>query len=167
MTDAETDRLVAEMEALADYRGWSYSYEYPGYFCYHHTELPFRVAFTPDWGEPETASIQVEDDDGVFYEEHSSQPSFPNEGRTGQTLFDLVRPTLDKLLALPPPAPPAPPAPTTFDLHVTLTPAEVAALQSAHEHVRAHMAHEHPWEVRDTAMGAIGKVLAAAREAAS
>ncbi len=103
MIDEETDRLVAEMEALADYRGWSYSYEYPGYFCYHHETLPFRVAFTPDWGEPETVSIQVEDDDGI-YEKHSSQPSFSNKGRTGEKLFELVRPTLDKLLALPPPA---------------------------------------------------------------
>ena len=164
MTDEETDRLVSEMEAIADYRGWSFSYEYPGYFCYHHETLPFRVAFTPDWGAPQSASIQVEDDDGLFFEEHSSDPSFPDEGRTGEKLFELVRPTLDKLLALPPPAPPAP---TAIDLHVSLTPDEIAALQSAHEHVRMHMALQHPWQIRDSAMGAIGKVLAAAREAVS
>jgi len=43
-----------------------------------------------------------------------------------------------------------------------LTTEEVAALRRAGEHVRVHMAHQHSWTVRDTAMGAISKVLAAA-----
>ena len=44
-----------------------------------------------------------------------------------------------------------------------LTDAEILALQKAHEYVRVHMAHEHSWEWRDTAMTGIAKVLAAAR----
>ena len=50
MTDPEIVRLrlVAEMEALPDYRGWMFTYEYPGYFCYSHDDLPYSVLFTPD-----------------------------------------------------------------------------------------------------------------------
>jgi hypothetical protein len=45
-----------------------------------------------------------------------------------------------------------------------LTTDEVAALRKALDHVRVHMAHEHPWAVRDAAMTGIGKVLAALDE---
>ena len=45
--------------------------------------------------------VQVSDDDGNFYEEHSPVLPLPREGRTGAKLLDLVRPTRDKLLALP------------------------------------------------------------------
>lgn len=166
----------------------------------------------------------------------------PREGRTGQQLFDLVQPTLDKLSTLPPPdadgdatdqpcahgdyrscvvddckplqlvhvpgvivPPPArvacmwcggesargqcPPcaalldavqaAPSvslaaiiatrskegSLDFVVSLTADEVTALKDAHEHVRVHMAHHHPWAVRDAAMVGIGKVLTAAQGA--
>jgi len=51
------------------------------------------------------------------------------------------------------------------ELRVRLSPAEVSALQLALEHVRVHMAHAHSWDVRDAAMSAICKVLAAARTA--
>ena len=99
MNAQETDRLVAEMEELPHYRGWQFSYEYPGYFCYGHPDLPYRVAFTPDWEGDQELPIQVTDDDGNFYEEHSPVLPLPREGRTGGRLLDLVRPTLDKLLA--------------------------------------------------------------------
>jgi hypothetical protein len=55
------------------------------------------------------------------------------------------------------------PTQDSSELHVSLTAAEVEALQKARDHVRVHMAHEHSWETRDNAMTAIGKVLAAAR----
>jgi hypothetical protein len=152
---SETDRLVAEMSALPPYQGWSFTYEYPGFFCYSHPSSPYRVFCTPDFSELETVSIQTQDDDGGFYEEFSSAPKLPREGRTGAKIFELVRPTLDKVLM------------SGTELHVALTVAEVSALKLAGEHVRVHMAHEHPWEIRDTAMGAIGKVLAAARAAQS
>jgi hypothetical protein len=152
---AEIDRLVAEMSALPVYQGWSFTYEYPGYFCYSHPESPYSVFCTPDFSDLETVTIQTQDDEGSFYEEFSSDPKFSREGRTGEKIFELVRPTLDRILALPP------------ELHVALTAAEISALKLAGEHVRVHMAHEHPWEIRDTAMGAIGKVLAAARAAQS
>ncbi|HSX23315.1 MAG TPA: hypothetical protein VLE97_11130 [Gaiellaceae bacterium] len=162
MKDPETDRLVDEMNALPDYEGWSFSYEYPGYFCYHHRELPYRVAFTPDWEGDEQLPIQVEDEGGHFYEEHSPVLPLPREGRTGEKLLAMVRPTLDALAKLPRPAP----EPTvTVTVTVELTTAEIDAIGKAHEHVRVHMAHEHSWEVRDAAMGGIGKVLAAARRA--
>jgi len=159
MTDEETDRLVSEMEALPDYRGWAYSYEYPGYFCYSHDDLPYSVFFTPDWEGEESMPIEVQDIDGAVHEEHCDLIALPYNDRTGQKIFDLVRPTLDKLLALAPPAPPA------VELRVSLTPDEIVALQEAHEHVRVHMAHDHSWEVRDAAVEAIGKVIAAARQA--
>lgn len=98
---ADTRRLVAEMEALPDYRGWSFSYEYPGYFSYGHPDLPYRVAFTPDWEGDQELPIQVTDDEGRFFEEHSPVLPLPREGRTGEKLLRLVRPTLDTLLALP------------------------------------------------------------------
>jgi hypothetical protein len=46
----------------------------------------------------------------------------------------------------------------------SLTGKEIEALVKAHEHVRVHMAHQHSWEVRDTAMEAMSKVIAAAKE---
>lgn len=52
----------------------------------------------------------------------------------------------------------------TLDLQVSLTPGEVDALKQALDHVRVHMAHEHPWAVRDAAMTAIGKVIAATKK---
>jgi len=45
---------------------------------------------------------------------------------------------------------------------LSLTTQEIAALRDAHAHVRAHMAHQHSFEVRDAAMLAIGKAIAAA-----
>lgn len=158
MTDEETERLVAEMEALPSYRGWGFTYEYPGYFCFSHTELPYNVFCTPDWEGEESMPIEVQDDEGQVHEEHCDRLPLPYEGRTGQKIFELVRLSLDKLLALTPKVDP--------ELCVRLTSAEIAALQKTHEHVRVHMAHEHPWEVRDTAMGAISKILAAAAHAA-
>jgi hypothetical protein len=100
MTQEETDRLVDEMCDLPAYQGWEFSYEYPGYFCYFHADLPFRVAFTPDWSDDGTLPIEVTDNEGSYYEEHSDALELPHEGRTGRKLLDLVRPTLDKLLAL-------------------------------------------------------------------
>lgn len=158
----ETDRLVTKMNALPDYEGWQFSYEYPGYFCYGHPDLPYRVAFTPDWEGDQELPIQVTDDAGYFYEQHSPVLPLPREGRTGEKLLALVRPTLDALTA----QQPKPPEPT-FTVTVELTAAEIAALDKAHEHVRVHMAHQHPWAVRDAAMGGIGKVLTAARSVQS
>ena len=99
MRDAETDVLVAELEELAPYDGWRFSYEYPGFFCYSRADLPFNVFFTPDWQEAETLPIEVQDDEGYHHAEHSTTVPLPRGGRTGQKLFDLVRPTLDKLSA--------------------------------------------------------------------
>jgi broad specificity phosphatase PhoE len=96
--ESETARLVAEMEALPDYRGWYFSYEYPGYFCYVHPDNDFSVFFTPDWEGDETLPIEVQDDDGHCYEEHSNRLPLPRDGRTGQKIFEMVRPTLDKIL---------------------------------------------------------------------
>ena len=52
----------------------------------------------------------------------------------------------------------------TFRAAVELSEEELEALQLAHKHVRVHMAQEYPWIVRDNAMIAIGKVVAAAQE---
>lgn len=158
----DNDRLVAEMDVLPDYEGWQFSYEYPGYFCYGHPNLPYRVAFTPDWESDEELPIQVTDEAGHFYEEHSPVLPLPREGRTGEKLLALVQPTLNALAKLPR----QPPAPTVL-VTVELTADEIAALQKAHEHVRATMAHQHSWEIRDAAMGGIGKLLTAARAAQS
>ena len=97
MKDSETDRLVTELEALGPYNGWQFSYEYPGYYCYSCPGLPFNVFFTPDWQADGELPIEVQDDDGRHCEEHSTTLPLPREGRTGQQLLDLVRPTLDKL----------------------------------------------------------------------
>lgn len=98
MTHKEAARLVAEMEDLPDYRGWRFTYEYPGYFHYSHADHPFSVLFTPDWEGDEVLPIQVTDDEGECYSEHCVILPLPREGRTGAQLLDLVRPTLDKLL---------------------------------------------------------------------
>lgn len=102
MTEVETARLVAEMEDLPDYRGWHFSYAYPGYFCYGHPDNDFWIFFTPDWEGDETLPIEVQDNDGNYYEECGDRLPLPRDGRTAQKIFEMVRPTLDKLLALPP-----------------------------------------------------------------
>jgi hypothetical protein len=96
--DPETDRLVIEMEALPTYRGWRFTYEYPGFFCYSHPDHSYAVFFTPDYEEAETLPIEVQDDIGNSYAEHSTQLPLPREGRTGQQLFEMVKPTLDRLM---------------------------------------------------------------------
>lgn len=176
-TKAETDRLVAEMEALPTYRGWTFSYEYPGYFCYRHPENNFcyrhpensySVFFTPDWDEDATLPIQVQIDDDRDCPEYSDHLPLTHEGRTGQAIFEMVRPTLDKILGGLTKAEREALANAVLvpgELRVYLTKVEIEALKMVHEHVRVHMAHEHPWEIRDTAMGAISKVLTAARDA--
>jgi hypothetical protein len=50
-----------------------------------------------------------------------------------------------------------------IELTVQLTAAEAAALEKAREHVRVHMAHQHPWAVRDDAMTGLGKIIEAAK----
>lgn len=160
MTPEETDRLVAEMDALPAYEGWRFSYEYPGYFCYSHPALPYNVFFTPDWQADQSLPIEVQGDDGQHFEEHSSTLPLPTEGRTGEKLLALVRPTLDKLAKLP-----RSPAEPTFELHVRLTQKEIDAIEKARDHVRVQMAHDHPWEVRDAALEGLDKIVAAAKEA--
>ena len=100
MIAAEVDRLVAELETLPEYRGWLFTYEYPGYFCLSHDDVPYLVFFTPDWEGDEILPIEVQTPDGDVVAEHSNILPLPREGRTGQMLLDMVRPTLDKLLAL-------------------------------------------------------------------
>ena len=94
----ETDRLVAEMAALPEYRGWRFSYEYPGFFCYSRSDNDYSVFCTPDWEGDETLPIEVQVDDGHVLSEHNARLPLPHAGRTGQQIFELVRPTLDKLL---------------------------------------------------------------------
>ena len=94
----EIDRLVDEVAALPPHRGWTFTYEYPGYFCLSHPELPHGVFFTPDWEHAETLDVQVQTPDGRDYPDLGAVLALPRAGRTGQRLLDLVRPTLDKLL---------------------------------------------------------------------
>jgi hypothetical protein len=51
----------------------------------------------------------------------------------------------------------------SFEVYLRLTADEIAALPSALDHVRVHMAHHYRWKVRDDAMTAIGKLAAAAK----
>jgi hypothetical protein len=99
VTAEETDRLVAEMAALPAHRGWRFTYEYPGYFCYSHPDNDFSVFFTPDWEGDETLPIEVQTGDGRSCEEHGKRLLLPREGRSAQEIFELVRPTLDALLS--------------------------------------------------------------------
>lgn len=98
MTHDEAVRLVDELEALPPYRGWLFSYEYPGYFCYSHDDLPYRIAFTPDWEGDEILPIEVTDNDGGCYEEHCTVLPLPRSGRTGALIAQMLRPTLDLLI---------------------------------------------------------------------
>lgn len=95
MTDQEEKRLIAELRALPDYRGWTFVYVYPEYFSY--SRGPYSVFFTPDWDGDAILPIQVQDDEGHVYEQHSKTLPLPHAGRTGKKLFDLVRPTLDAM----------------------------------------------------------------------
>ena len=153
MNTPECDRLVAELDALPEYRGWKFTFEYPGYFCYSHPANPFSVFFTPDWEGDESLPIEVvQVAEGLFCAEHSNRLPLPLDGRTGPQLFELVRPTLDTLLDV------LSLAPRTFDLHVRLTAGELKALQEARD------LHEQGWEPTEATMEAINKVIAAARD---
>jgi len=99
-TSAETDRLVDELRQI-EHAGWRFTYEYPGYFCFTHEERGYLVMCTPDWEVDETLPIQVQDIYGRSYSEHDDELPLPASGRTGQQIFDLVRPTLDAVGALP------------------------------------------------------------------
>ena len=99
MTTEETDRLVAELEALPEYRGWLFTYEYPGFFCLSHDAVPYVVFFTPDWEGDGNLPIEVQTPDGDVSDEHNSCMPLPHEERTAEKILALVQPTLDRLLA--------------------------------------------------------------------
>lgn len=105
MTDAETKRLRTELEALPDYQGWTFTYDYPGYFSYRRGA--FAVNFTPDWEDDKTLPIEVQDDAGQLYDEYSRQLPLPRAGRTGRKLFRLVKPTLDAVSKISEPSTPS------------------------------------------------------------
>ncbi len=98
MTRDEADRLVAELEALPRYRGWWFAYEYPGLFCYHQADGPLSVFFTPDWSRDEELQVEVQTEDGDCLD--CQVLPLPREGRTGEKISAMVRPTLDKLCAV-------------------------------------------------------------------
>jgi hypothetical protein len=100
MKDPETDRLLAELEALPPYRGWTFSYVYPGYFCYSHLDLPHSVFFTPDWEREEVLDIQVQTNDGHDFPDYGDVLALPRGGRSGEQIAQMVRPTLDRLLGV-------------------------------------------------------------------
>lgn len=143
--DAKTDRLVTELHAISPYRGWHFSYEYPGYFCYRHTDNDYSVWCTPDWEEDEHLPVQVQLGDGTDCPEHSTGHPLPRDGRTGKQIFDLVRPTLDKLIEI-----------TQTLVRVHLTSEEVKALPAAYEVVRKEDGSQH-----DHALTALSKLIAA------
>ncbi len=92
---SEHKRLLAELTALPAYQGWTFTYEYPGLFCYHHPDdTAVSVFFTPDWSTDGELSIEVQDTEGSCIE--NTVILLPHEGRTGQQLVDLVSPYLDK-----------------------------------------------------------------------
>ena len=158
MKDFETDPLVAEMEALPEYRGWQFKCEHPFYY-YSHPDNGYRVFCTPDWAGDESLPIEVQGSDGYHYAEHDVRFPLPRDGRTASQIFALVQPTLDRLLdrllacLVDPPRPRE-----AIEMHVSLTSDEVAALQKAHE----YMMYAHGWGPRATAMAAISKVISAA-----
>jgi hypothetical protein len=101
--DADAARLVAELEALPSYRGWRFAYEYPGLFCYHQPDGgTLSVFFTPDWSGDQELQVEVQTEDGEC--RACEVLPLPREGRTGQKIFEMVRPTLDKLSAAHPEA---------------------------------------------------------------
>jgi hypothetical protein len=93
-----TERLVEEMYGLPGYRGWQFSYEYPGLFRYSCPSSRFVVFCTPDWEEDETLPIQVQDRDGDCYDKLGGRLPLPRACRTAQKIFEMLRPVLDELL---------------------------------------------------------------------
>jgi hypothetical protein len=168
--------LVRAMEALPAYRNWCFTCEYPGLFCFRHPDNDFAVFCTPDWGEDETLPIHVQLDDGTLFggDDINQQLPLPREGRSAEKILELVRPTLNKLLALPTAAqqpraatlasPPKAPLPSDV-LHLNAR--QIEALRKAYEHVRQSMAQQHGWTVRDDALDAIDLALRAARVVSS
>jgi len=90
MTEHELSRLVEAFERdHKHYQGWTFSYEYPGYFAYLRDDG--RVYFTPDWGSPGHIAIQVEDDEGDVLDGDETPYSMPLDAAQ---LFRIVQPYL-------------------------------------------------------------------------
>lgn len=94
---SDVDRLASEMAKMRPYRGWRFSYEYPGLFRYSHPGVPYSVFFTPDWEVVEAVPVEVSSDDGSSLPGYDLVLPFPGSGRTGHKLFGLIKPTLDSL----------------------------------------------------------------------
>ena len=150
MKDPETDVLVTALSALPSYLGWQFTYEYPGYFCYSHPNNDYSVFFTPDWEGDETLPIQVQLGDGSIYGEDVRLP-LPHEGRTAAQIFEMVRPTLDKLLSA------ARAAACSVEVSVSLSPQEIVVLQMTHD----HLVNDRGWLPHAAATKALAKVIAA------
>ena len=58
-------RVSAEFPSFATLRGWSVSYDYPGYFGFRHKRRPnFTILATPDHGEEGFIAVDAQDDHG-------------------------------------------------------------------------------------------------------
>lgn len=93
LTAEDVQALKEEFERppLARRHGWSFDYEHPGFFVYTH-DTGKRVYFTPEWGDPNTVSIQI-------HESGSEEPTSWDRASfqdplTPDRLFSIVRPYL-------------------------------------------------------------------------
>lgn len=84
--------LMEEFSRLpyARYNGWSFSFEYPGFFVYVHDNGK-RVYFTPNWDRTGVVSIQIHD---ARSEDPTGYAEAPFTSMRAEELFDIVRPYL-------------------------------------------------------------------------
>lgn len=95
MTQEQERALIDTFNAepYASYGRWMFEYVYPGFFAYHHQDIPRSVFFTPDHNREGELSLEVQDDEGG----HVTSDSWPFTSYRAQDLFAMVRQWLDRV----------------------------------------------------------------------
>lgn len=92
MSVVPDDELQA---SLPEYKGWQSSYEYPGFVSYTHPDSDVMVCASSDFNGDSKLDIQIQTTGGHSFDDGENAP-WPHEGRTAVTMFDRLRPYLDK-----------------------------------------------------------------------
>lgn len=91
---AVSDHVLAA--ALPEYKGWSATYEYPGFINYTHPDGDIAVCATSDFNGDGKLDIQIHTEDFSQSVNDGENKPWPHEGRTAAKMFDRLRPYLDK-----------------------------------------------------------------------
>lgn len=86
------------VEALAPYKGWKATWEFPGYLSFSHEGIPFELHCTPDHeGQIGIAFDVVNASTGIqHFDVLAKTLPWPMEGRTVESFMDVMWPQIDR-----------------------------------------------------------------------